>query len=180
MPLPNFRYHPDPVKSGNLVVSEETCVCCDKKRGYIYTVSVYAESDDLENALCPWCIADGSAHRKFDASFVDDPGLADEIPNSARQEILYRTLGFAGWQSEQWLACCDDAMAFLEPVGIVEVRRDYPKLEGTLMHEIVHEWERSGGAANELLNSLHREHGPTANAFRCLHCGEHKAYIDIW
>jgi uncharacterized protein CbrC (UPF0167 family) len=43
--------------------------------------------------LRPWCIADGSAHRKFDAAFVDTKALADGIPTSVAEEISERTRG---------------------------------------------------------------------------------------
>jgi uncharacterized protein CbrC (UPF0167 family) len=179
MPLPTFRYHPDPIKSGSIVASDATCVCCKKALGYIYTGPVYSEEDGLDDALCPGCIADGSAYRKYDATFVDENGMADHIPVAAQKEIAQRTPGYSAWQSERWLACCSDAMAFVEPVGIHEVRRDYPQLEGTLMSQIVYEWERSGGAAKQMLDTLHRDHSPTAYVFKCLHCDTYSAFIDI-
>ncbi|MCK5338820.1 MAG: CbrC family protein, partial [Bacteroidales bacterium] len=33
MDLPKFKYHPDPLKSGSIVRSENECECCGKKRG---------------------------------------------------------------------------------------------------------------------------------------------------
>jgi len=61
MDLPVFRYHPDPIASGSVVASAAECVCCGEARGFIYTGPAYCEAE-LEEALCPWCIADGSAH----------------------------------------------------------------------------------------------------------------------
>jgi uncharacterized protein CbrC (UPF0167 family) len=84
--LPVFRYHPDPLKSGSIVPSDAECRCCGKRRGYIYTGPVYAEAD-LDEALCPWCIADGSAHRTFDAGFVDREAFPPEVPPSTATEI---------------------------------------------------------------------------------------------
>ena len=68
--LPTFRYHPEPLTSGSIVSSDLTCQCCGRARGYIYTGPVYAE-EELNEALCPWCIADGSAAGRFQANFVD-------------------------------------------------------------------------------------------------------------
>jgi len=179
MPLPTFRYHPDPLRSGSIITSTSPCICCDQSRGYVYAASIYSEHDLLEEAICPWCIADATAHKMFRAYFVDDEGMDHAVPTPAHDEIVFRTPGFATWQSERWLACCDDAMAFLEPIGTTELRRYYPELEGTLMMYIVHELELSGDAANHLLNSLNRDTGPTAYVFRCLHCEALKGYIDF-
>ena len=42
-------------------------------RGYAYTAGFYAEED--VDAICPWCIADGSAAARFDGSFTDEDAL---------------------------------------------------------------------------------------------------------
>ena len=121
MSLPVFKYHRDPVLSGSVQESKKKCKCCRQARGYIYSGPVYAEKD-LDEAICPWCIADGSAHAKFDATFVDEENFPDDLPAAAAEEISSRTPGFSAWQSERWLACCGDAMTFVEPVGIKEIR----------------------------------------------------------
>ena len=68
--LPTFRYHPDSIATGSVKPSDKECRSCGEARGYIYTSSVYAE-ESLDEEICPWCIADGSAAEKFDASFCD-------------------------------------------------------------------------------------------------------------
>ena len=73
VPLPKFKYHPDPVATGSVKATEESCICCGRARGFIYVGSAYAE-DELDEQICPWCIADGSAHSRFDASFTDEAG----------------------------------------------------------------------------------------------------------
>jgi len=177
MELPSFRYHPDPVASGSVEASDAECACCKQSRGFIYTATVYSEDDD-EPAVCPWCIADGSAHKKLKADFNDSEGIEDGVPKPVMNEIMHRTPGFATWQSDSWLACCGDAMAFLKPVGIKEIRRDDYEWEGTLMTQIVQNMGISGGAAVRLLESLNKDRGPTAYAFRCLHCNRHRFFID--
>jgi uncharacterized protein CbrC (UPF0167 family) len=149
---------------------------CGKSRGYIYTGPVYSE-EDLDEEICPWCIADGSAHDEFDATFVDDSAFSDDVPFAAAEEITERTPGFSAWQTEQWPGCCDDATAFLQPAGIKELRQEQ-ELEGIAMGHIVHEMEISGGAAMRLLESLDRDKGPTAYLFQCLKCNRHHLYID--
>lgn len=49
-PLP-FPYHPDPLATG----------------------PVYAVAD-LSHALCPWCVADGSAAARYEARFTEVDG----------------------------------------------------------------------------------------------------------
>jgi len=175
--LPEFRYHPDPIMSGSIAESDAKCRVCKKARGFIYTAPTYAD-EDLDEAICPWCIASGAASKKFDATFVDSEAFADGIPDSAMEEIMERTPGFATWQSEQWPACCNDATAFLTPAGIKEIQKDFGEYTFTLMNHIIHNMEISGGAATRLLDSLNRDKGPTAYVFQCLHCNKHHFHID--
>ena len=177
MTLPSFRYHPDPILSGSIVEAGNTCRACGEKRGYIYAGPVYSE-EDLDDALCPWCIADGTAHRLFDATFTDESGIDEGVPEDAIREIAERTPGFNTWQSEQWFGCCDDAMAFVEPAGIAEIRARYPSLEGTILGNIIYDLGISGGAATRGLQSLNRDTGPTAFIFKCLHCESQRTYVD--
>lgn len=177
MDLPEFPYHPDPIRSGSVRPGSEVCACCGRARGAIYTGPVYVELDP-EPALCPWCIADGSAHARFGAEFTDAESLPGGAPPGALEAVLTRTPGFACWQSVDWPACCGDLCAFLGPAGIEEVRRTYPAAEGQLMGLLVHEMGISGGAAVRLLNSLHRDRGPTACIFRCRGCASLLARVD--
>jgi uncharacterized protein CbrC (UPF0167 family) len=177
MNLPVFRYHPDPIASGSIVASDAQCLCCNQQRGFIYAGPVYCEAE-LDEALCPRCIADGSAHEKFDACFTSEGLFPDGVPPEIVEEIAFRTPGFSAWQQEQWLSCCGDAAAFLEPAGSAEIRERYPQLEGTLMMYIVHELEISGAAATRFLATLDRDQGPTAYVFACRHCDSKLAYID--
>jgi len=179
MDLPQFRYHPDPIRSGSVVESQEMCKSCGQSRGYIYAGPVYSE-EELDDAICPWCIADGSAHKKFDAEFVDSNGFRDGVPESVMEEISQRTPGFNAWQTEEWPACCNDAMAFLMPTGIEEIRKDMYEVEGAVMGYIVQEMQISGGAARKLLESLRKDESgqPTLYLFQCLHCQRHGFHID--
>jgi len=86
--LPKFIYHTDPIATGSVKSSDRQCRCCEQKRGYIYTASVYAK-DLLGDELCPWCIADGSAAAKYDAIFSDDQPLIEAgLPNSVIEEVI--------------------------------------------------------------------------------------------
>jgi len=121
-PLPAFKYHPDPIATGSVKASENVCVCCDRARGYIYTGPTYAE-EELEEELCPWCIADGTAHAELDAEFVDREGIGgygewEEVSSTIVDEVACRTPGFSGLQQERWYTHCADAAEF---VGLEEL-----------------------------------------------------------
>ena len=110
MELPKFTYFPDPIKVGSIEASEKSCECCGEKRGYIYKGTMYCR-DNVE-ALCPWCIHNGSAAEKFDGAFnnfgseedeVDEPC---ELAENVAVEISCRTPGFATFQEEDWQMHC--------------------------------------------------------------------------
>jgi uncharacterized protein CbrC (UPF0167 family) len=102
MSPPFFRYHPDPIATGSVEPSDTACRACGRARGLIYVGPVYGLTDYHE-AICPWCIADGTAHETLDVEFVDAAGVGgggiwEEVPDSVVEEVAYRTPGFSGWQ----------------------------------------------------------------------------------
>lgn len=177
MNLPDFKYHPDPIATGSIEQSDEVCECCGKERGYIYTGPIFAE--DEISAVCPWCIADGSAHEKFDAEFTDSGGVVaydeeTEVPDSVLEEVSYRTPGFTGWQQEHWVACCGDAAAFVGTAGHEDLTKKWPDAIPSIQQECGmedSEWE-------SYFEELDKDGSPTAYVFKCLHCGKHLGYSD--
>src|SRR5688572_19854803 len=96
--LPEFHYHPDPIATGNVKPSDKTCQGCGQSRGYIYIASVYA-IEELNEAICPWCIADGTAAKKFDAMFADSHPLRQAgVTKQIIEEVTRRTPGYVSWQ----------------------------------------------------------------------------------
>jgi uncharacterized protein CbrC (UPF0167 family) len=174
---PAFRYHPDPIGSGSVVASDAACVVCHERRGLMYAGPVYAE-DDLDDAICPWCIASGAAHRSLGATFVDSEAFAVDTPDAVIAEICERTPGFAAWQAEEWPSCCRDAAAFIGPLGIAEIRATHRELEGFVLSQIIYGLGISGGAATRVLESLRRDASPTAYLFKCQHSGEPQVHVD--
>jgi uncharacterized protein len=176
-PLPSFRYHPDPIGTGSVKPSDGACRACGLARGLIYTGPVYS-TEELDQAICPWCIADGAAAKKFDAEFTDIGwGVPKEIPEEVLIEVSRRTPGFSGWQQEHWLYHHSNAAAFLGPVGASELA-NYPDALQMLSHE--HDQYRwTPEQVADYLKALHRDHSPTAYLFRCLVCGLHLAYSDF-
>jgi uncharacterized protein CbrC (UPF0167 family) len=178
--LPSFRYHPNPLATGSINPSTVACVCCGRARGYVYVGPVYAE-EELEEKLCPWCIADGSAHARFDADFVDvdaigDRGTWEKVERSIAEEVAFRTPGFSAWQQERWFTCCGDAALFLGPAGHSEVIAHGPTAVEALRTELG--WD-DGPEWKNYLASLTKDGQPTAYLFRCRHCGKIGGYSDF-
>jgi uncharacterized protein CbrC (UPF0167 family) len=179
MVIPTFRYHPDPLATGSIVQSGETCVCCGSARGYIYTGPVYA-IEEYDNCICPWCISDGSAHEKLDASFTDEEGIGgggmwDDVPREVLEEVAYRTPGFSGWQQEQWWTHCGEAGQFLGCAGRKELEalgsEAIAAIQGSTGLDDGPEWDRFFAA-------LGKDGSPTAYVFRCPGCEKLGGYAD--
>lgn len=167
--LPKFKYHPDPLATGAVKVSDAICQCCDKARGYIYAASVYAV-EEVE-FVCPWCIADGSLGRKYDATLSDghplhSAGLSSEII----REVTRRTPGYVSWQQESWIACCNDACEFHGDAS----RADIQALDE---HGLTALSAESGFSIEDLREIIpHYEPGgsPAFYKFICRHCSQVK------
>lgn len=175
--LPSFRYHPDPVATGAVERLGGTCRVCERERGWLYTYMPYA-AEDLHEAVCPWCIADGSAFARFAATFND---VADQVPEgvpaTVAEELIRRTPGFAAWQHERWLFHHDDACAFLGAVGWLELR-DHPDALDAIRDQ-VRDWGWPDEQVEVFVEALDADGSPTAYLFRCLTCGQHLAYADM-
>ncbi|MCC2671306.1 MAG: hypothetical protein K0Q72_3777 [Armatimonadetes bacterium] len=178
MEQPVFKYHPDPLASGSIIAAAAPCKCCGEARGYLYQGPVYAR-EELSNSLCPWCIADGSAHARFGATFTDDAGIGgygdwDPVSDVVVQEVARRTPGFSAWQQERWWTHCWDAAAYLGSAGKAEIAAFGPELLAALQEECGLEGEEW----DYYLNAMSREGSPTAYVFRCLRCGKLGGYSD--
>jgi uncharacterized protein len=179
MRLPSFRYHPDPIATGSFVESDSECVCCGERRGYVYSGPVHA-TEELTDSLCPWCIANGDAHSRFDAEFVDaaavgDHGSWEQVSRDVVEEVAYRTPGFTGWQQERWWTHCGDAAQFLGPAGASEVLSHGSRTLEFLRVDLG--WE--GEQFDEYVRTLDANGEPTAYLFRCRHCGAVGGYSDF-
>lgn len=179
MELPFFKYHPEPLKTGIIKTSSNTCIVCDQARGYIYSGPVYAKGE-YADSICPWCIADGSAHEKLQAQFTDLSGIGNclacegAVAEEIEEEVGYRTPGFYGWQQERWFTHCDDAAAFRGEVGYEELETIGPDAMEALQEDTGlsdEDWE-------DYVIDLDRKGSPRGYLFQCLHCGAYGGYID--
>lgn len=179
--LPKFKYHPDPIKTGSIILSDNECVCCSKKRGYIYTGPCFSE-EEYDAEICPWCIADGKAYEELGIKFNDEDAFFGKITSSfggkldekVIGEIVCRTPGFNGWQQEYWFKCCNDAATFIGRAGYEEMCDNFSEALDALKESINLE-ERE---LEKFLKCLSITTGPTAYVFKCLHCGAYGAYQD--
>jgi len=176
--LPLFRYHPDPVATGSVVASSVVCACCGQARGYVYVGPVYALGD-YQDRLCPWCIADGSAHTNLGATFTDEPGIGgygdwDSVPDRVIDEVANRTPSFSAWQQEQWWTHCSDAGQFVGIAGKEELE--------ALGLDAVAAIQKSAGLVgiewDSVFSILTKNGSPTSYIFRCTHCGTYGGYWD--
>jgi hypothetical protein len=177
--LPVFKYHPDPVSTGSFVRSEATCLACQSLRGWIYVGPTYCLTD-IDEQLCPWCIADGTAHLKFGAEFVDPLAVGDfgkwqSVPKPVLDEVCYRTPSFNGWQQERWFTHCDDAAVFLGCFG----KRELESMDRAAYEAIKLESGYSGEEWDFYFNRMDASYGPTAYLFRCRHCSTWGGYSDV-
>jgi uncharacterized protein CbrC (UPF0167 family) len=109
-PLPTFRYYRDPVSDGTIAASAEACDACGRARGFFVTSTAYGEDVPDDARFCPWCVADGTANRRFGAFFNEVDAGADP---EATAEAEGRTPGFPTLQDWEWPTHCDDVGVFV-------------------------------------------------------------------
>ena len=173
MDLPVFKYHPDPIKTGAIEKTDNPCECCGRVTGYSAVSTIYS-IEEVET-ICPWCISDGSAAKKFNGEFSDShPLLSNGIDKSIVEEVCERTPSFISWQQERWLSHCNDACEFH---GDAE-KSDLESLSGEDLNTFL---------AEEYIKKEHWPHivknytlgGSLAiYKFKCRHCGKSLFYTD--
>jgi uncharacterized protein len=171
--LPEFRYHPHPIATGSVKPSDKACRCCDQSRGFVYSASVYAV-EELNEAICPFCIADGSASKKFDAMFVDSHPLLPGISKQIVEEVTRRTPGYVSWQQEVWLACCDDACEFHGDVPRNELRA----LDEEALREVLSDLQLTSSELRVFVKLYVPGGDPAVYKFVCRHCRRIRYGID--
>ncbi|MEV6106667.1 CbrC family protein [Streptomyces sp. NPDC051940] len=172
-PLPQFPYHPDPVATGSVAPSDAECICCERVRGFIYVGPVYAV-DEIDEELCPWCIADGSAAERFEAQFTEVDG---DVPLDVVRAVEQRTPGFSGWQQERWLTHCGDAAMFHGRAGAAELARHPDALAAISADLDTRRWPPA--QIRHFVSALDKDGQPTAYTFECRTCGAWLAYADF-
>jgi uncharacterized protein len=162
-----------------VVDSDIECICCGKARGFIYARPVCA-LEEFNRCICPWCIADGSAHEKLGADFTDECGIGgvrwwDQVPATVIEEVAYRTPGFAAWQQEKWWTHCGDAAQFIGRAGREELKALGPQAISAIQNSA---GLSDGAEWDQFFAALDKEGSPTAYTFRCAKCGRLGGYQD--
>lgn len=179
MELPKFKYHPDPIKTGSVVESEEFCECCGKKRGFIYKGSMYTRH--RPEHICPWCIASGEAHEKFDIEFtsinysVDEEDVECICSEEIFNEVFHRTPGFSSFQEADWQCNCNDLCEFHGIATVGDFRKISEK-ETERLYRVTYLDETE---LNELKKGDENEEQTYFFKFICRHCGEIRFMMDL-
>ena len=168
--LPFFKYHPDPLETGSFEEGEEKiCPCCGNKSKVYYSSFPYC-SEDVEY-ICPTCISNGEAARKFDAEFVQNAEWHGELDMEKNDELFHRTPGYMSWQGEYWLSCCDDYCAYMGTVGTRELKAM------NIADEVIGEYIQRG-AFEDIEEYLVKDGPMCGYLFKCLHCGKYHLWVD--
>jgi uncharacterized protein CbrC (UPF0167 family) len=174
MDLPTFKYHPNPLGTGSVVECNDRCECCRKIRGDIYTGAIYI-SDYLEDKnICPWCIANGKAAKKFHAEFTYTFALQKAgIDPAIILEIATKTPGYQSFQAEVWLSHCNDACAFLGIASKEDVLYIAAPADATHTPvELVGGEDIDDETMLEIAQKYTVDGGVGIYKFGCLHCNE--------
>lgn len=170
---PKFKYHLDPIETGIIKKSNIRCAVCKEKKEYYYDGPFYSEKDAV--SICPWCIADGSAAKKFEGSFQNIELCEYVEEKEFLNELVYRNPGYNAWQGARWLSHCGDYCVFLGYVGWEEIKNIYGELSEDI-EEIKNMRCLSQIDFEKTLIKGERHQG---YLFRCIKCGKHRLYSDF-
>lgn len=171
--IPTFKYHPNPLITRAFEESKEGVVCdCCKKLTHIYYQAPFYSIKNVD-CLCPTCISNGNAAKKFNGSFQDNFSIEEGVEDLDRiDELIHRTPGYCGWQQEYWRVHCNDFCAYLGYVGALELKA-LGILEEVLEDPIWDEEQKE-----MIQNSINGGH-IQCYLFQCIHCGKHLVWMDF-
>lgn len=181
---PRFTYHPRAYELELIEQIDIECECCGQERGWIYSGSVYTTAD-VDN-VCPWCIADGSAHLKWDASFSQDiegvtiPGetQVDGASAESTDVVMHRTPGYRSWQGAVWKTHCGDVCEFHGDISNEELATLDTRSEALFQQD--HAWVfKNYGTLTELSAHYSQQGGMSLYKFVCQHCGIVRIHADL-
>lgn len=171
--VPNFKYHPEPLKTGAFKNDKTvTCECCKKLTDTYYTSPFHSKK--MIKFLCPRCISSGLAAKKFDGDFQDSASCEEVNDKEKLNELCCRTPGYIGWQQGYWLAHCNDFCAFVGYVGWNELKQ--MGIENEIEKDL--EYNSHGYDIDDIKECLLNEGFMQGYLFRCLHCGKYRLYVD--
>jgi len=170
--FPNFKYNPNALQLGIIKKEKTDCPVCGKTRDFVYAGPFYSV-DEVEG-ICPWCIKDGSAAKKYDGEFQDSESCEPADKEEYLIELTTRTPGYSGWQQERWLSHCGDFCALKNYVGWTDIKDLREELADDL-NQIQSDY---GLKQEDVEKYLVRNGSMQGYLFQCLHCGKHRLTID--
>ena len=85
--LPAFKYHPNPIETGAFQKgTPQKCDCCGCETDIWYESPFYS-IDDVD-CICPECISNGAAAKKFDGEFQDADNVGKVSDSDKLDELL--------------------------------------------------------------------------------------------
>ena len=183
-PIPAFPYHPHPLDTGSFEQDKSVvCRCCSRPTQVYYYYpfeSPMISDEDVTFFLCPHCIKNGEASRRFHGHF-QDPEFCEQVEDREKlEELCYRTPGYYAPEEPYWLAHCNDFCALIDTVD------DWSELEERgIEAEVDADWVVNSDYDVTDIKVI-KEHLNYDNdgafqgfLFRCLHCGKHRLYVDL-
>ena len=185
MDLPHFIYSPKAYQLGIFIKSDKVCQCCGQVRGMIYECNFYCTAD-IE-ALCPWCIHDGSAAKKFDGQFqstIEPPNgdfsKAPALNAAIIDEIYCKTPSYVSWQGSYWLTHCDDGCEFHGDLPAGELLTLSSAELALFQQEHAYLFTAKNWGSLEGFNDIYEPAGEIAvYKFVCCHCGFIRLHCDM-
>lgn len=178
MDYPNFKYHPNAYKLNIFEHEKGICSICNEERDLKYNCSFY--SIDEPDYICPWCIANGEAARKYNGEFNDfcsiegispDPSDPPSTVNTQHlNEICTQTPSYHSWQQEVWLVHCNEPCKFIAYAD--------SKMLKPIWNEIKADIEEQSYPLELIQDHLSIDGDLTAYLFQCIHCQQHRLHID--
>ncbi|MCG8576667.1 MAG: CbrC family protein [Flavobacteriales bacterium] len=173
IPLPEFKYNPDPIKLEVIERVRTTCPVCNELKAYKYVGPFYC-IEEVEG-ICPWCIKDGSATKKYNGSTQDWSSCDSVDSHEYKYELTKRTPGYFGWQQEYWLSHCGDFCAIIDYVGWEDIEH----LEQELLPDLA-SIKKDYNISQEELETNMKEGSMTMQGylFQCIKCNQHRICAD--
>jgi uncharacterized protein CbrC (UPF0167 family) len=170
--LPHFKYNPKALELGIIKKENTHCPVCDKDRVYVYDGPFYSVVE--VEGICPWCIKNGDAAKKFDGVFQDSESCEPVDKVEYINELLVRTPGYSGWQQERWLSHCGDFCSLVGYVGWDEIKDISNNLDNDI-NSILSDY---GLTRSEFEKYLKNNGSMQGYLFKCLHCGQYRLTVD--
>jgi uncharacterized protein CbrC (UPF0167 family) len=171
--LPHFQYNPNALDLKIILKTETLCPVCNQQRQYVYDGPFYSVED--ADGICPWCIKDGSAAKKYDGEFQDPASCEDVINDEYVTELTRRTPGYNAWQDAKWLGHCNDFCALKAYAGWNEIK----EFKDELFNDINDLTFEFGMGFQDFTKRLVNGGYFQGYLFQCLHCGKHRLTADM-